>query len=307
MEKILIVDDHPGNIRVVAAMLQPQYTVLAANNGVRAIKIAEDTHPDLILLDVMMPEMDGFAVCEALKKNPSTKDIPIIFITAKTEIDDVVRGFSIGGCDYISKPFNPEELFVRVNTHIELKKSKELLQKYISELELKNRELDRMSKTDHLTELANRRFMTSRLKEEAERGKRTGEKFSILMCDIDNFKKINDTYGHEIGDLAIKEVSNAIKNVVREYDVVSRWGGEEFLILLINTSSIEAEKAAEKIREAIEHNKIAIDKGSFKLTISIGVSEYLNEVSISENVNNADKALYESKNNGKNKVTVYIK
>lgn len=305
MAKILVVDDHPGNIRIIAAMLQHQYTILAANNGLRAIKIAEDTHPDLILMDIMMPEMDGFTVCETLKKNPHTKDIPIIFITAKTEIDDVVKGFSIGGCDYISKPFNPEELFARVNTHIELKNSRELLQKYINELEIKNRELDSMSKTDYLTELANRRFMTTRLKEETARGERTGEKFSILMCDIDNFKKVNDTYGHEIGDLVIKKVANSIKSVVREYDVVSRWGGEEFLILLINTNIIAAEKAAEKIREEIEHNKFAIDNGSFKVTISIGVTEYLNEFSISENVNNADKALYESKHSGKNKVTVY--
>lgn len=306
MEKILIVDDHPGNIRVAAAMLQQDYNILAANNGSRAIKIAEDAQPDLILLDIMMPEMDGFTVCETLKSNEKTKDIPIIFITAKTEIDDVVKGFTLGGCDYISKPFNPEELFVRVNTHIELKKSKELLQKYIKELEFKNEELDRMSKTDYLTELVNRRFMITRINEEAARCQRTEQKFSLLMCDIDDFKRVNDIYGHEIGDIVIKEVSKIIKGVIREYDVAARWGGEEFLILLVSDDIDCAKIAGEKIRSAVEQNKIVIDRGSLKVTISIGIAEYLNEISISDNVNNADKALYKSKHNGKNMVSEYV-
>lgn len=306
MEKILVVDDSPGNIRIVAAMLQPNYNILAANNGVRAIKIAEDTQPDLILMDVMMPDMDGFTVCETLKKNPNTKDIPIIFITAKTELDDIVKGFSIGGCDYISKPFNPEELLVRVNTHIELKRSKELLQKYIHELELKNKELDRMSKTDYLTELTNRRFMATRLKEEAARAEKTGEKFSILMCDLDHFKKINDAYGHDTGDLVLKGVTKTIKNMVREYDVVSRWGGEEFLILLIATDIISAGKTAEKIRDEIERTSITIDNLVLNVTASIGVTEYLKDFTISQNIINADEAMYKSKNNGRNKVTEYI-
>ncbi len=305
MEKILVVDDHPGNIRIVAAMLQQNYKVLAANNGERAIKIAEDIHPDLILLDVMMPELDGFTVCEILKKNPKTNDIPIIFITAKTEIDDIVKGFSIGGCDYISKPFNPEELFARVNTHIELKNSKELLKKYIHELEQKNRKLDIMSKTDYLTELANRRFMIERLNEEVARTEKTGEKFSMLMCDIDHFKRINDTYGHEIGDLVLKQVTKSIKNMVREYDVVSRWGGEEFLVLLIDTNIILAAEVAEKIRAEIEQNIITINNSIIKVTISIGVTEYLNEISISQNINNGDEAMYQSKASGRNRVTEY--
>lgn len=307
MEKILIVDDHPGNIRIVAAMLQPNYKVLAANNGERAIKIAGDIHPDLILLDVMMPELDGFTVCEILKKDPKTNDIPIIFITAKTEIDDIVKGFSVGGCDYISKPFNPEELFARVNTHIELKKSKELLEKYIKELEEKNRKLDIMSKTDYLTELANRRFMLDKLNEEIERTEKTGEKFSMLMCDIDHFKRINDTYGHQTGDLVLKEVTKLIKSVVREYDVVSRWGGEEFLVLLIDTNIALASEIAEKIRSEIEKNIITINNSIIKVTMSIGVTEYSNEISISQNINNGDEAMYKSKANGRNMVTEHRK
>lgn len=305
MEKILVVDDHPGNIRIIAAMLQTEYKVLAANNGERAIKIAEESEPDLILLDVMMPDLDGFSVCEILKNNPKTEDIPIIFITAKTEIDDVVKGFSIGGCDYISKPFNPEELFARVNTHIELKKSKELLKKYINELEAKNRELDLMSKTDYLTELANRRFMVTRLKEEIVNTEKTGKKFSILLCDIDYFKKINDTYGHEIGDLILKEVTLSIKKSVRECDLVSRWGGEEFLVLLIDTDIISAANIAEKIRDRVEEKAIMVNNMAIKSTISIGVTEYIHELSISQNINNADKALYQSKNDGRNRVTEY--
>lgn len=305
MEKILIVDDNPANIRVLAEMLKDRFSVLAANNGTRAIKIAQDYGPDIILMDVIMPELDGFETTEELKNNRKTEEIPVIFITAKNDVDDIVKGFSVGGCDYVTKPFNQEELLARLNTHLELKKSKELLKKYISDLENKNDELDKMSKTDYLTGLANRRFMMERIKEELARKERNGSNMSILMCDIDHFKKINDSYGHEVGDLVIKEVTNNINKILRKYDVVSRWGGEEFLILLPDIGNKEACIIAEKIRKQIENTKIVDQKIECRVSITIGVTEYDEKVSISDNINNADEALYQGKNAGRNKIECY--
>ncbi len=305
MEKILIVDDNPANIRVLAEMLKGSFSVLAANNGLRAIKIAQEYTPDIILMDVIMPDLDGFETTIELKNNIKTEEIPIIFITAKNDVDDIVRGFSVGGCDYVTKPFNQEELLARVNTHLELKKSKELLKKYISELENKNDELDKMSKTDYLTGLANRRFMMERIKEELARKERNGTNMSILMCDIDHFKKINDSFGHEIGDLVIKEVTNNINRILRKYDIVSRWGGEEFLILLPDIGKNEACIIAEKIRKEVENTKIQAQKIECRVSITIGVTEYDEKISVSDNINNADDALYQGKNSGRNKIEFY--
>lgn len=305
MEKVLVVDDNPANIRILAEMLKEKFSVLAANNGLRAIKIAEDYNPDIILMDVIMPELDGFETTIKLKNNIKTEEIPVIFITAKNDVDDIVRGFSVGGCDYVTKPFNHEELFARLDTHVELKKSKELLKKYINELEVKNDELDKMSKTDYLTGLANRRFMMERIKEELARKERNKTNMSILMCDIDHFKRINDTFGHEIGDLVIKEVTHHINKILRKYDVVSRWGGEEFLILLPDMGEKDACIIAEKIRKEIEISKVTAQKIECRVSITIGLTEYNEKISISDNINNADEALYEGKNSGRNKVSLY--
>lgn len=305
MEKILVVDDHGGNIRIVAEMLKKEYTVLAANNGHRALQLAEENIPSLILLDVMMPELDGFETCEMLKKNFATEDIPVIFITAKNSVDDIVKGFAVGGCDYITKPFNHEELFARISTHIELRKSRELLKQYINELENKNDELDKMSKSDYLTGLANRRFMMERLKEESAKAIKTKSTMAILMCDIDHFKKINDGYGHEFGDLVIKEITKSINNALREYDIVSRWGGEEFLILLPETNEENAMQIAEEIRKSVESTKIFTDKIKLTTTITIGLTLYNFLQSVSDNINSADEALYEGKDNGRNRVVPF--
>lgn len=305
MENVLVVDDHPGNIRIIAEMLKTKYNILAANNGQRAIRIAEEHTPDIILMDVMMPELDGFTACEMLKKNPKTKEIPVVFITAKNEIDDIVRGFTVGGCDYITKPFYPEELFARVSTHIELQHSRKLLKTYIADLEQKNDELDRMSTTDYLTGLSNRRYMMERLKEEEARSSRGGIPMAILMCDIDRFKRVNDTYGHEFGDLVIREVTGIICDNTREYDVLSRWGGEEFLLLLPETNLDGAVSVAEKIRKAVERKTITSGKSEYNVTLTIGAALYDHSVSISDNINNADEALYEGKDAGRNKTLVY--
>lgn len=307
MDKILIVDDHIGNIRILAEMLKEKYNVLAANCGAKALQLAEENMPSLILLDVMMPDLNGFETCEKLKNNFITEDIPVIFITAKNEPDDIIKGFNVGGCDYITKPFNPDELFMRIGTHIELKKSRELLKNYIEELEKTNDELDKMSKTDYLTGLANRRFMMERLKEESARSNKTSSSMGILMCDIDHFKKINDNFGHDFGDQVIKEIAKSINKELREYDIISRWGGEEFLVVLPETTEENAFSVAENIRKAVETLRIPSDRINHRVTITLGLAIYNSEKSISDNINNADEALYLGKDSGRNISILYKK
>lgn len=305
MDKILVVDDHIGNIRIIAEMLKNDYVILAANGGLKALKLAEQNLPSLILLDVMMPDLDGFETCKKLKDNFITQDIPVIFITAKNDIEDIVKGFSVGGCDYITKPFNHEELFARISTHIELRKSKELLKKYINDLEEKNDELDRVAKTDYLTGLCNRRFMMERLKEESARVIKSNSPMSLLMCDIDHFKKINDNFGHEFGDYVLKEVTKAISSSLRKYDILSRWGGEEFLILLPEADQSTTLDLAEAVRKTVSDLIIDIEKTKYSVTITIGVAIYDSSLSISDNINNADEALYEGKDTGRNRVVLF--
>ena len=307
MDKILVVDDHVGNIRIIAEMLKGEYNVLAANTGARALQLAQENIPSLILLDVMMPDLDGFETCQRLKNNYITEDIPVIFITAKNEPEYIVKGFNVGGCDYITKPFNHEELFARIGTHIELKKSRELLKSYINELERKNDELDIMSKTDYLTGISNRRFMIERLKEEITKSIKNNSSLAILMCDVDHFKKINDNFGHDFGDQVIKEVANTIKNCLREYDIISRWGGEEFLLVLPETNEEIAFSLSEVIRKAVENIQIPNESNPHKISLTIGLSLYDSSLSISNNIKNADEALYEGKNSGRNIVIVHKK
>lgn len=300
-EKVLIIDDHISNIRIIAEMLKDKYEVFAANNGIKGVAVAKESKPDIILLDIMMPEMDGYRACETLKSDIETQDVPIIFISAKNEMDDIIKGFSIGGQDYITKPFRPEELFARIKTHLELKRSREMLKKYIKELEEKNRELDVMAKTDYLTGLANRRYMVSKLEEEIIKpGLEYGDS-SLLMCDIDFFKKINDTYGHEAGDMVIKKVADIVKKHLSEGDIASRWGGEEILILLSGKSLKISGEIAESIRMEIERMK-TIDELS--VTVSIGISKLNREEGIVDNINNADEALYIGKSKGRNIVVI---
>ena len=234
MKKILIVDDYPANIKILGELLRGKYELLVATNGLKAIAIAKEKMPDLILMDVMMPEMDGFSAASVIRKDELTADIPIIFITAKGETEDIVKGFDAGGQDYITKPFNPQELLSRVNTHLELKQSKQAIKDYSGKLEKANRELKEsnaklefMAWHDQLTGLPNRRYMRNRIKDEQVRSARSGRPFALVMGDIDDFKHVNDTYGHEAGDEVLKHISQIFISSLRKQDSVSRWGGEE--------------------------------------------------------------------------------
>ncbi|HEY9162686.1 MAG TPA: diguanylate cyclase [Desulfomonilia bacterium] len=307
MKKILIVDDYPANIKVLGELLREKYEVLVATNGLKAVTLAREKAPDLILMDVMMPEMDGFSAASIIKKDKLTEEIPIIFITAKGETEDIVKGFEVGGQDYITKPFNPQELFARVNTHLELQQSKQALKDYALELEKVNNELKEsnamlefMAWHDQLTGLPNRRYMRDQIKAEQNRSARSGKPFTLVMGDIDDFKRVNDTYGHETGDGVLKHISEIITASLRKQDLLSRWGGEEFLFLLPETDLDGAMIVSEKIRSSIEAEPYNFEDKSIRLTLTLGVAEFDEAQGIDGVIRRADDALYKGKKGTKN-------
>lgn len=314
MQKILIVDDSRMNLKLLTDFLKEQYEIFTADNGNAALMVAEEALPDLILMDVIMPGMDGFTACSMLKNNPKTADIPVIFITAQNNAEDIVRGFNAGGVDYLTKPLNHLELNVRVKTHIELKKSREELMRYtqqmeelIKEINQKNEQLkeaydniSRAAMTDLLTGLPNRRYMIEKIKDEMARFKRYGRVFSFILGDIDFFKKINDRFGHECGDYVLKAIAELMKSKLREQDIVCRWGGEEFLLLLPETDLNGALAIAERLRKGIEALKMVYEGSSVKVTITMGVAVFSKDSGVDEAIKKADDALYIGKGKGRN-------
>ena len=310
---ILIVDDNPENIQFLGNLLMRQnYELGVALNGVEALKFVEQRLPDLILLDIMMPNMGGFEVCRHLKDSQITKGIPIIFISAKVETEDIIQGLKIGAVDYVKKPFNATELLLRVKTHLELKFSRETLEEEIVKridiqkaLEKANNELQQLSNLDGLTKIANRRRFDMAIKKEGERAKRESTPLSLIMCDVDHFKNYNDTYGHQMGDTCLQQIAKTISEACqRPGDIAARYGGEEFAIILPNTDSIGALNIADTINKAlallyIEHAESPV--APF-VTISMGIATLtmLGELSIESFILSADKALYRAKEKGRN-------
>jgi len=292
---ILVVDDTAINLDVLEELLE-QYDVIPAVSGEYALEIANNEKVDLILLDIMMPNMDGYEVCRRLKSDDKTKDIPIIFITAKADEDSIEKAYDMGGTDYVTKPFRPKELLSRVK--------KEL--KYHDMIE----ELKLLASTDPMTKLYNRRYFTQISEHTLDLMKREKQNLSIIMLDIDKFKDVNDTYGHKIGDDVIIALSNKLIEYQRKSDIICRYGGEEFVMLLPSTSIDGANTLAQKIREDIQSLTInvSLDK-NLKFTVSLGVSQVdlENEGNIEFALKRADDALYEAKESGRNKVCIYKK
>ncbi|OGG95136.1 MAG: hypothetical protein A2527_08165 [Candidatus Lambdaproteobacteria bacterium RIFOXYD2_FULL_50_16] len=291
--RILIVDDTQKNIQLLGTLLKKEnYLINVAYSGEQAIEVAQTVAPDLVLLDVMMPGIDGYQTCELLKQNPATTEIPVIFLTAKTEVKDIIQGFAVGAVDYVTKPFNAVVLLSRVRTHLNLRRA-------LVTLEQKNQQLERMVVTDGLTGLFNHKFVFEMLAREVSEAKRYKSPLSIVMFDVDFFKKVNDNYGHQIGDEVLVKVSATIKSGVRQADIAGRYGGEEFLVILPASDLKSARQAAEKIRVSIE--AIVWPHQGLKTTISGGVVQYSNETEL-ELIDSADKLLYLAKQTGRNKI-----
>lgn len=307
---VMIVDDNTENLKYLASIVKKSgYEYVMAIGGEQAFEFMKMEKPDIILLDVMMPKIDGYAICRQLKNNENTKDIPVIFVTAKTGIDEIVKGFDAGGVDYVTKPFNSVILESRIRTHIELKRSKDNLKNYIARLEEANARLEKekersdyLANNDYLTGIFNRRYMVKKMKEEYDKFLRTKEPFSIGIFDIDNFKKINDSYGHECGDFILMSLTRSIKESIRVSDSFARWGGEEFIIMLPQTNCQSAVVLFERIREKVQNTKYNYNDFKLNITFTCGVSEIGEEESIDSCIVRADTALYKGKTSGKNQI-----
>lgn len=419
--KILIVDDEPLNITIVAEILSNQYSLMVATNGEKALQIVSaDPKPDLILLDIVMPGMSGFEVAKQLKENIETATIPIIFLTAKHDNESIIKGFDLGAVDFVTKPFQKEELLARLKNTLQIFSLKNALnraldksQQYAKTIEsqmalidkniiisrtdlegkiievseafckvsgykkeqlvgkmhrilrhpdmpaslfvklwntitknetwhgeIKNRSkngtpywvdtliypmtddlgntigytaisqnitdkkrVEELSVTDQLTQLHNRRYLENNFQKEIKRSKRTKESFCVIMLDIDHFKEVNDSYGHDVGDRVLIAISGTVSAHLRETDILGRWGGEEFLIICPHTSNDEAFRFAEKLKTEIE--TLAIETVGHK-TCSFGVAEFdIAEEGFNEVLKRADEALYDAKSNGRNCVVAY--
>ena len=290
--KLLIVDDNRQNIEILMALFKDEYKIAAAINAKRALKIAKsDSPPDLILMDILMPEMDGYELCTILKEIPTTQQIPIIFVTAVSEIMDESRGFNLGAVDYITKPFHPPMVKARVKLHLNLKRKQELLEKYAF--------------LDALTEIPNRRRFDEVLEKEWNRAKRSHFPLSLIMLDIDYFKYFNDTYGHGMGDDCLKSVAVTLeKSLRRGSDFIARYGGEEFMAILPDTTGNEAVTICQHIADNIK--KLAIEHSSSSIndciTVSMGGATIKpDEITpIEAFIEAADQKMYEAKAAGRN-------
>jgi len=289
--KLLVVDDQPINIQVLYQTFSADYDVCMATNGKQALKVCAEQNPDLILLDIEMPDMSGFEVCQLLKADPATQNVPIIFVTGHVDEASETQGLDIGAVDFISKPINPNIVRARVKTHITLKAQADLLRDWVY--------------IDGLTNVNNRRYFDERLSSEWSRATRNNTELSLLLLDVDFFKRYNDLYGHQAGDECLRKVAFAIKNTIkRPGDIVARYGGEEFVCLLTDTNLEGALYLADAIRQAV----IALDithTGSTiipQVTVSIGVCAKPQTYQGSPEMllRKADLQLYKAKANGRN-------
>jgi diguanylate cyclase (GGDEF)-like protein len=292
------VDDEKLNITALTHILSSKYTIYAAKDGLDAIETAKELLPDIILLDIIMPGMDGYEVITALKSAEETRHIPVIFITALNSPEDEEKGLALAAADYIIKPFSPAIVKLRIRNQIQM----------LNQL----RTIELLSTTDQLTGIHNRRSFDNRLDSEWNRAMRDSTPLSLLIMDLDRFKKYNDTYGHQQGDEALKAATNIFTQTLkRSSDFVARWGGEEFAALLINTNSSEALNIAEKIRTNLENAIITSAKGTAtSMTISIGINTVIPQTNmhgctIDSFISGADEALYIAKETGRNRVSLY--
>src|SRR4051812_33568273 len=250
---ILVVDDHEDNIEVLRARLEAWgYQTSSASNGHEALKQVVERTPDLILLDVMMPEISGIEVARKIKGDPNLPFIPIIMQTALDSTENKVEGLEAGADDYITKPIDFAELKARLRSMLRIKRLQEALEERERELLEMNERLRHMSQTDALTGLDNRRHLNERIEEMFAHAMRLKEPFAIVMSDLDKFKSVNDTYGHQAGDEVLKQFAKILKDEAREIDRVGRYGGEEFMLLLPGATIEAASKFAERVRKRVE-------------------------------------------------------
>lgn len=329
---ILIVDDYADNLRILSAILAEQgYHVRKAINGKLALAAIETQKPDLILLDIQLPDINGYELCRLIKNNPETQMIPIVIISVREEAEDIVRAFIEGAADYIKKPFRTEEVIIRVKTqlmihrlNIQLEKQNHLLYEKNHQLKVEiesrvqaeyelqeaNSKLQQLAFIDSVTGVGNRRYFDEQFSRSWRQMIRENNNLSLILCDLDYFKIYNDTFGHPAGDQCLKQVANAIKQgAKRPFDAVFRYGGEEFVIILPQTPLEGAIQVAKNIQFEIEQLQIPHPNSLTHpyVTLSFGIASQLPQTETSQDtlILQADEALYLAKIKGRNNYVFY--
>ncbi len=290
---ILVVDDVTANLQVVVSILEAEHRVLTATDGESALELAVAEEPDLVLIDIRMPGMNGYELCGRLKQDPATRNIPVIFVTGMDEEREEARGLELGAIDYITKPLSRPILLARVRNHLELKRQRDHLQ--------------RLSAVDGLTGISNRRAFADYLDKEWRGAIRQHAPISLLMADIDDFKQFNDAYGHMAGDECLRKVATALAEaVMRPADMVARFGGEEFAVILPDTGANEATLVAERLLTSIRRLGLPHQhsRAGTYVTLSFGLVAARPErgMESAELIEMADRMLYQAKAEGRNRI-----
>jgi diguanylate cyclase (GGDEF)-like protein len=291
--KLLVVDDQPINIQVMYRCFAGDYQVFMATSGEQALELCKSNPPDLILLDVVMPGLDGFEVCKQLKADEATDHIPVIFVTAHTDPAQETHGLNLGAVDFIAKPINPDVVRARVKTHLTLKFQSDLLRRLVF--------------LDGLTGVFNRRYFDQQIQTEWSRSLRSNEPLSLILLDVDFFKLFNDQYGHQAGDDALRRIALTLKaGLRRPADLVARFGGEEFACVLPETSHEDAMDISKRLESAVRALGIphALSSCADVITISVGLATRVINTGTEavDLISLADKMLYEAKHSGRARV-----
>ena len=289
---LLIVDDDKHNRLLLTELFEGEYKIIQAKNGLQALERARAHAPDLILLDVLMPEMDGMAVIRALKRDDATRHIPVIFITALDSAADEELGLDLGAVDYIAKPFHPPIARVRVRNHLQIVHQRRLL--------------EQIAALDGLTGIPNRRRFDEALAQEWSRCQRSGLPLSLIVADVDQFKQYNDTLGHAAGDRVLQDVAAALRQAARRPgDLAARYGGEEFVLLLPETDAPQAQQLADELLQRMAARKLPHPSASAApcVTLSLGGITTIPASSVvaPDFFERADAALYQAKAQGRNR------
>ncbi|MEJ2324508.1 MAG: diguanylate cyclase [Nitrospirota bacterium] len=304
---ILVVEDSVSQAEAVKTFLeQSGYEVHHVEDGKSAIREAVGGKVDLILLDLVLPDMSGVEVCRWLKLNRSTRMIPILMLTSKAEVQDRVSGLEAGAEDYLSKPYSEMELNARIFALLRTKALQDELSETNARLQELLADVEMLARTDPLTKLYNRRHIQECVDREIKSAWRYGSPLCLLMIDIDRFKEINDGHGHRCGDSVLAEISCIIRDSVREVDIVGRWGGEEFVVVLPRCAKQDAEQLANRILHAVAQNEFSAVPDA-KVTVSIGVASIPEQAADNSDalLDAADRAMYMAKKEGRNKVYLF--
>ncbi|MBI2381236.1 MAG: diguanylate cyclase [Gammaproteobacteria bacterium] len=290
---ILVVEDCAPNIRLLAEVLQPEYRITFATNGQDALERLREQVPDMVLLDVMLPDMDGYEICRRIKNAPETQDVPVIFLTAMRMEEHETRGLELGAVDYICKPYSPGVVRARVKAHMDLKRHRDALRE--------------LALADGLTGIANRRRFDEFLAMEWGRAIRESAPISLMLIDIDHFKPLNDELSHAAGDDCLRRVARILESCVRRpADLIARYGGDEFAAVLPKTAGLGALRIGEVMRERVAGEAIAHGHSPVAghVTVSVGIASTTPErhARVPLLLETADKALYEAKRGGRNAV-----